>query len=230
MEDGETLALAPLPANASLSTLAYRAIKDALTALDIYAQPEAIRLDARRLSRDLGVSRTPVREALMVLEQEGFVRCEARRGVFMVRRSRAEIVDILHAWAALEGMAARLACGRASPAQLGALPAAFPEFYDPPPPEAAGSYARANLRFHQTIIALGGCPVIAELAGNLAMHVRSVRNRALEDGPRTAHSRREHRAIIAALAARDAARAENLVRAHGMSLAALVEGGGAAFQ
>ena len=223
MLEDEDFALAPLPASASLSTLAYRAIKDALAGLDIYASPEAVRLDARRLSRDLGVSRTPVREALMVLEQEGFVRCEARRGVYVVRRTRDEIVDIVHAWTALEGMAARLACTRASDAQLAALRSAFPDFYGEAPPPGAAAYADANIRFHQTVIALGGCPVISGLAENLLMHVRGIRNRALRQDGRAERSPREHAAIIDALCARDGERAEHLVRTHGLGLAALIE-------
>ncbi|GJD59758.1 GntR family transcriptional regulator [Methylobacterium dankookense] len=223
MAEDEDFSLAPLPAGASLSTLAYRAIKDALAGLDIYASPEAVRLDARRLSRDLGVSRTPVREALMVLEQEGFVRCEARRGVYVVRRTRDEIVDIVHAWTALESMAARLACTRASDAQLAGLRSAFPDFYGEAPPPGAAAYADANIRFHQTIIALGQCPVISGLAENLLMHVRGIRNLALRQDGRGERSTREHAAIIDALCTRDGERAEQLVLTHGLGLATLIE-------
>ena len=66
--------------------------------MDIYGHPGEIRLDERQLSQDLGVSRTPIREALGFLEQEGFVRSVPRRGVFVVRKTRAQIVEMITVW------------------------------------------------------------------------------------------------------------------------------------
>ena len=68
------LNVVPLQTSSSLRTLAYGALKRAITEMDIYGQPDLIRLDERQLSQKLGVSRTPIREALTLLEQEGFVR------------------------------------------------------------------------------------------------------------------------------------------------------------
>ena len=82
MTDNGQFCIKPIVANSSLRTLAYEALKAAITNMDIYGRPDEVRLDERKLSQDLGVSRTPVREALTVLEQEGFVRSEARRGVY----------------------------------------------------------------------------------------------------------------------------------------------------
>src|SRR3546814_10181526 len=98
----------------SLRDLAYDAIKKAITELDIYDQVGEVRLDKRQLAEDLGVSRTPIREALTILELEGFVRAVPRRGIFVVRKSKAEIIEMIIAWAALESMAARLAAERAT--------------------------------------------------------------------------------------------------------------------
>ena len=72
-----TLKVEPLAAGMGLRRLACDAIKQAITEMNIYDHPEEIRLDERQLSRDLGVSRTPIREALSLLEQEGFVRVGA---------------------------------------------------------------------------------------------------------------------------------------------------------
>jgi len=55
------------------------------------------------------MSRTPIREALSVLEQEGFVRSVPRRGLIVVRKSKREVVEMITVWAAIESMAARLA-------------------------------------------------------------------------------------------------------------------------
>src|SRR5262249_57388735 len=69
---------------------------------------QEIGLDGRRLSEGLGVSSTPIREAMTLLEQEGFVRTRPRRGIYVVRKTKREIVEMITVWAALESMAARL--------------------------------------------------------------------------------------------------------------------------
>ena len=219
MSNSEPLSVKPIVASSSLRTLAYEALKTAITNMDIYGRPDEVRLDERKLSQDLGVSRTPVREALTVLEQEGFVRSEARRGVFVIKKNKREIVSMIHAWTALESMAARLACSRATASQLRSLRESFPEFYEGQPSEHMDEYSDANIRFHQRIIALGHCEAIAELTSNLLMHVRGIRSTALRQGDRAERSIREHVAIIAALEARDADLAERLVREHGLGLA-----------
>src|SRR3546814_2377120 len=101
--------------------------------MDIYGQAGEVRLDERQLSEDLGVSRTPIREALTILELEGFVRAVPRRGIFVVRKSKAEIIDMITVWAALESMAARLAAERATSKELRSLRRIFEEFDDESP-------------------------------------------------------------------------------------------------
>ena len=223
MSKSDTFQLKPLAATSSLRALAYDALKEAITNMNIYSQPDEVRLDERKLSQNLGVSRTPVREALTVLEQEGFVRFEARRGVFVIKKSKTEIVSMIQAWSALESMAARLACERASDEQLRCLREKFPEFYDARPADHLDEYSEANIRFHQKIISLGQCDVIMDITSNLLMHVRGIRNTALRQGDRAANSIKEHVRIIEALEARDADLAERLVREHGLGLARHVE-------
>src|SRR5271166_2839554 len=107
-----TLDVPRLDTGTSFRKEAYAALKRAITAMDIYDHPQEIRLDERRLSDGLGVSRTPIREAMTVLEQEGFVRTRPRRGIFVVRKTKREIVEMITVMAALESMAARLAAER----------------------------------------------------------------------------------------------------------------------
>ena len=76
--------------------------------MDIYRSRSDIRLDERQLAQDFGISRTPVREAMAQLEREGFVRSVPRRGVYVVRKTKKEVIELITAWAALESMAARL--------------------------------------------------------------------------------------------------------------------------
>src|SRR5258707_15371114 len=108
----------PLDTTTSFRNLAYQALKEAITAADIYAHPEEIRLDEKQLSQALGVSRTPIREAMTLLEQEGFLRTEPRRGIFIVRKTKKQIIEMIEMWAALESMAARLATVNASDEEI----------------------------------------------------------------------------------------------------------------
>ncbi|WP_375407940.1 GntR family transcriptional regulator [uncultured Methylobacterium sp.] len=219
----DTFQVKTIAATSSLRALAYAALKEAITNMNIYSQRDEVRLDERKLSLDLGVSRTPVREALTVLEQEGFVRFEARRGVFVIKKTKKEIVSMIQAWSALESMAARLACEHASDEQLQCLRQRFPEFFEGQPSDHLYEYSEANMRFHEKIISLGQCDVIKDITSNLLMHVRGIRNTALRQGDRAADSIKEHVQIIEALEARDADLSERLVREHGLGLARHVE-------
>ena len=217
------LKVVPLEASTSLRALAYEALKRAITNMDIYGQIEDIRLDERQLSQRLGVSRTPIREALTVLEQEGFVRAVPRRGIYVVRKSKKEIIEMITVWAALESMAARLAAKNATDEQLRQLSELFHAFKNEPPCDHLNEYSEANIKFHQMIIRLGGCELIVEMTQNLLIHVRAIRTVSLRQDNRAERSINDHMRIIAALEARDADLAARLVREHTMGLAAHVE-------
>lgn len=217
------LNIAPIQANSSLRDLAYDAIKKAVTEMDIYGQAGEVRLDERQLSEDLGVSRTPIREALTILELEGFVRAVPSRGIFVVRKSKAEIIDMITVWAALESMAARLAAERATSKELRSLQRIFEEFDDESPSAHMSEYSEANIAFHQAIIKLSRSKLIADMTANLFIHVRAIRDISLRQDNRAARSIGEHQQIIHALEARDADLAERLSREHALGLAAHVE-------
>ena len=190
--------------------------------MDLYGQPEQIRLDERQLCQDLGVSRTPIREALSVLEQEGFVRSIPRRGIFVVRKSKREIIEMITVWAAIESMAARLAATRATDAEIAGLRTALAAFDDDPSGQLS-EYSDANMAFHKAIIRLGGVELMASMTDTLFVHMRAVRAVTMTQDDRAKRSVADHRAIIAALEARDPSRAERLVREHTMGLASHVE-------
>jgi DNA-binding GntR family transcriptional regulator len=216
------LKVAPLEVTLGLRRQACEAIKRAITDMDIYGHPGEIRLDERQLSQDLGVSRTPIREALSVLEQEGFVRTLPRRGVVVVRKTKREVVEMITVWAALEGLAARLAAPRITEAEVAALRALVEAFQDDPSGDIT-EYSNANMQFHKAIIRLGGVALMSSLADTLFIHMRAVRAVTMTQDNRAQRSIVDHRNIIAALAAHDADRAEHLVREHTLGLAAHVE-------
>src|SRR5258708_38513216 len=127
--------LRPLEAAASFRDQAYAVLKRAITDADIYAHREEIRLDDRALAQALGVSRTPIREAMTLLEKEGFLRTVPRRGVFIIRKTKKQILEMIEMWAALESMAARLATLNASDADIAGLRRMFDEFNNETPAE-----------------------------------------------------------------------------------------------
>src|SRR5438034_702794 len=205
---------------------AYAALKRAITAMDIYDHPQEIRLDERRLSEGLGVSRTPIREAMTLLEQEGFVRTRPRRGIFVVRKTKREIVEMITVMAALESMAARLAAARASDsdiAELRRLMDAFRAPHGQKEGERLAEYSDANIAFHQAIIKMSGCALLADMTENLFIHMRAIRKITIHQDNRAARSVVDHMRIIEALERRDPELAERLAREHTLGLAAHVE-------
>jgi len=217
-----SLELRPLDTNISLRDKAYAALKEAITSADIYAHREEIRLDKRQLSESLGVSRTPIREAMSLLEQEGFLRTVPRRGVFIVRKTKKQIVEMIEMWAALESMAARLATLNASDEEIAQLRTMFDEFRNSTPAEHIDEYSDANIAFHQAIIRLSGSHLMGKTIDNLFIHVRAIRRLTISQSDRASRSIVDHMKIIEALERRDTELAERLVRQHSLDLAAYV--------
>ena len=150
--------LRPVETSAGLKDKVYSALKIAITAMDIYSGDEAPRLDERRLAEDLGVSRTPIREALSRLAQDGLVEMIPRKGAFVARKNKREILEIISVWAALESMAARLATQVATDEEIGQW---VQELY-----ELEASHG------------VGAVPAHAVGAGNSTVNVRLIEQRA----------------------------------------------------
>ena len=168
--------------------------------------------------QDFGISRTPVREAMAQLEREGFVRSVPRRGVYVVRKTKNEMIEMITAWAALEGMAARLITQNAD-ADVTSLRDMFATFVDGELRAHLDEYSEANIDFHQSIIRMSGNSVLIDLAENLFTHMRMIRRKTIVERDRVDRSIRDHMNIIEALEARDTERAEDLVRDHALGLA-----------
>ena len=223
MSPAAKLAIKRLDTPPSFRDQAYCVLKQAITAMDIYGHAGEVRLDERRLSQELGVSRTPIREAMTLLEQEGFVRTRPRRGIFVVRKTKREIVEMITVWAAFESMAARLATLHATDADIAGLRRLMDAFASAPDPAHLDEYSDANIAFHQAIIRLGGCALLAEMSENLFIHMRAIRTITIHQDNRAARSVVDHMRIIEAIERRDTEAAESLVRKHTLDLAAHVE-------
>jgi DNA-binding GntR family transcriptional regulator len=213
------LAIQPIDTSFSFKNKAYTALKNVIVSMDIYRSRNDIRLDERQLAQDFGVSRTPVREAMAQLEREGFVRSIPRRGVYVVRKTKEEVIELITAWAALESMAARLITENAKDEEIAQLRNMFATFDGGQVRAHLDEYSDVNIEFHQTIIRMSGNQVLIHLAENLFTHMRMIRRKTITEKNRADKSIRDHMNIIEALEARDTARAETLVRDHALGLA-----------
>src|SRR5436309_14302490 len=122
------MAVARIDGRETFKDKAYTALRNVIVSSDVYRSRTDIRLDERQLAQDFGISRTPVREAMAQLEREGFVRSVPRRGIYIVRKTKQEVIEMITAWAALESMAARLITQNASDEEIAALRRMFVTF------------------------------------------------------------------------------------------------------
>ncbi|MEH2510336.1 DNA-binding GntR family transcriptional regulator [Nitrobacteraceae bacterium AZCC 1564] len=218
------IAIVRIAPEASFKNKAYEALKDAILKMDIYASPEPVMLDERALSEHLGVSRTPIREAIAMLEQDGFVKTVPRRGIVVVRKTKTEVVDMIRAWAALESMAARLITTTARKKDISALRTFFKDFNkDRLPQDHIAEYSKANIAFHQALISLSESQVLVDMTNDILLHVRGYRQLTIGREERMSTSLSEHMAIIEALEERNTELAEKLARDHTLGLATYVE-------
>ena len=218
------LSLKPVDNPAALKDRIYEALRTAITSMNVYADAEEHRLDERQLSEDLGVSRTPVREALCRLENEGFVRTIPRRGAFVARKTKKEVLEMVTVWAALESMAARLITENATDAEIATLREMFSTFGEDGAVQAhIDEYSDTNIAFHQALFRLSRCDLLSGITENLFLHMRSIRMRTIAEKDRASRSIIDHMHIIEALEARDTGLAESLVRRHTLDLGRHIE-------
>ncbi len=211
---GKTLDLKPVDGSFSLKEHIYEVLKKSIMDLDIYDPDTNLRMDERTLAERLGISRTPIREAIMRLEQEGFVEIQPRRGVFIRRKNLDEILEMITVWAALESMAARLACDRAADAEIARLRDIVRPFNKQRAKAELSEYSEANIEFHLCVLGLSKCPMLQHIAQGLFTHLNAVRRKATKDQSRADRSVVDHMNIIEAIEDRDADLASALVREH----------------
>ena len=210
--------LAPISANFTLKDHTYELLKSAILDMNIYDEATELRLDERDLASRLQISRTPIREALARLAQEGLVAILPRKGVFVIRKSLSDILEMIITWAALESMAARLAAVHATDDQLNELRAFAMQHSKDSARADIEEYSDLNIRFHRKILELSGCALLKTTADSLFQHMPAVRKRAMAEDDRASRSIVDHMQIIEALEARDSDLSCTLVRKHTMKL------------
>ncbi len=210
--------LRPVAASYSLKDHIYPVLKSAIMDMDIYSADTNLRLDERELAEQLQISRTPIREALARLEQEGFVEIRPRKGVYVRPKTLPEVLEIVVVWAALESMAARLVTRVASDREIATLRKLGVKHSADSKRADLEEYSEANIKFHQRILELSGCTLLSETADPLLQHMHAVRRRAMREKDRISRSVVDHMAIIEAIENRESELAAMLVRDHTMKL------------
>lgn len=195
----------------TLNERVYQQIRDAVLVGDL--SPKA-RLDEQALADDMGVSRTPIREAIGKLTTEGLVEYRPYQGSFVRSFTAQQVNDLYEVRKALESLAVRLAVPQLSEPQVADLRGILDEIHHAHERGDLIAYGDADRRFHNTIAAYSGNQTLIESLDRLALQIQLVRTAANHDPEvveRTAHQRPE---ITAALMARDARRAARLMEAH----------------
>src|SRR5690606_33059580 len=202
-------------ANRIVQQVLYLEVADRLRAMIQSNELEAGSwIDEVRLTRELGVSRTPLREALKVLVAEGLLRIEPRRGCFVNELSARDLDDIFPLMAMLEGRCAYEAARKVSDADLERLEPLHRDLRRYAELGDIDQYYEANARIHEAIQALADNRWLSDLIENLRQVISLSRHRSLAYPGRVRESCAEHLAIFAALKARDAEGAEAVTRKH----------------
>lgn len=162
------------------------------------------RIHEGNLGRELGVSRTPLREALKFLASEGLVELAPGRGAIVRRFTPKDVLDSLVVLQELEALAGRLACARAGDGQIAEVRALHDEMLRRYAARDRLPYFKLNQAIHSTIARLSGNDTLAELHGMLQGRLKRIRYIGHEGPEKWAAAVADHEAIIVALERRDA--------------------------
>lgn len=190
----------------------YQSVRDYV--LDLARRiDEPVRIREQDLAEKLGVSRTPVRQALLRLGQDGILTLEAHKGAVLAPTTTRDYLDWLKIRVELEGFAAREAALNASKRDVDALRAIFSEFDEASLDKKAKAYAAANVEFHAAIMKLADNPLLERIWASFG-HRGMIKTRTIQRLDRSRQSLREHLALIDAIEQRDAQKAQSLAREH----------------
>lgn len=169
-------------------------------------------IDELKIAEEFGISRTPLREALKVLAAEGLVTMKVRRGAYVTEVSEQDMADVYHLLSLLESDAAGVVASKVTPSQLTELQTLHNEL------EASiGERERffdVNEQFHMRLLELANNRWRNQVVADLRKVMKLNRHNSLLKSGRLQESLAEHRAIMAALLARDAHAATERMREH----------------
>jgi DNA-binding GntR family transcriptional regulator len=169
-------------------------------------------IDEVKLAAEYGISRTPMREALKVLAVEGLVTMKVGRGAYVTEMSRDDVAQVYRLLALLESDAAAQVAAHASDDQRTLLL----QLHDRLEKQVRqrDAFFAANEQFHMTLLDMAGNRWAHQMVADLRKVMKLNRHHSLFKQGRLAESLAEHRALMKAIAARDAVAAERLMRSH----------------
>lgn len=176
--------------------------------------PPGSRLDEVTLANRFAVSRTPIREALIELSVAGLVEIRPHRGAFVRDIGITRLVEMFQVMAELEAVCIRLACRRMTAEELHSLKEAHGACVAAAAGGNPDEYFHANERFHEAIYVGSHNSFLAEQARALQNRLKAYRRLQLRVRNRVRNSLAEHEAIVDAVLAGDAERAESVLRSH----------------
>lgn len=200
------------------SDILYRVLSEAIIAGVL---PPGQRLTEEQLASLFDVSRTPVREAIVRLEAEHFAVRVPRRGLVVSRITPQEIIDVYTVRGAIDGLAAALAAEHATPADVSTLSWINEQFAAAAHANDIRAMADLNLQFHEAVGKAARNSLLSNVMRQIHHIVRRYRSTTFTEPGRGLKSVEEHRAVIDAIGARDAARARSLAETH-MATARLI--------
>ena len=173
-------------------------------------------IDELRIAEEYGISRAPLREALKVLAAEGLVTMKVRRGAYVTEVSVNDLADVYHLLSLLESDAAGVVATRATDAQLAELTGLHAELEAAALPGTANTdgFFAVNERFHMRLLEIANNRWRDQMVADLRKVMKLNRHNSLLKTGRMEESLAEHRAVMAALAARDAAATVLRMREH----------------
>jgi len=172
------------------------------------------RLHERELSEQLGLSRTPLREAFRLLAAEGLLLQLPNRGVQVVALSREDVCHAFEVMASLEGLAGELAAARVTDADLDDLKALQGDLEKAHRQRDLPGYYRVNRAIHDRLNLIAANPVLAQTYRTLNARLHALRFRSNLNGAKWDRAVAEHRSMLGALAARDGAGLRDLLVRH----------------
>ena len=182
-------------------------------------------IDELKIAEEYGISRTPLREALKVLAAEGLVTMKVRRGAYVTEVSKNDLADVYHLLSLLESDAAGVVATKATDAELAELQTLHQELEEAAKPGKANTdqFFALNEQFHMRLLAIANNRWRDQMVADLRKVMKLNRHNSLLKTGRIGESLAEHRAIMAALLARDAEATVQRMREHfsnGLSAAA----------
>ena len=169
-------------------------------------------IDELKIAEEIGISRTPLREALKVLATEGLVTMKVRRGAYVTEVSQKDLLQVYHLLALLESDAASELAQDANDAQIAELQALHDAL------EAAvddrDEFFNANARFHMRVLEMLDNKWLSQMVADLRKVMKLNRHNSLFKSGRIEESLQEHRELMQALAARDPSAAQARVKLH----------------